>query len=354
MAILNTNLELELGAQNSGWSTREASVNRRGGVFIGFRQKLRYMLPFTVGDLISASNRVTKNNTGDMSRTETGVWLDPTEFGGFISYWDANGKCLAKIGNRTIENNYSIIPFVGHPNNVDGTFSASPDVLGNLDFRHSASRFDLRLDFDDTAGTYEVRAYHQGALIYRSDPVDMTLAGVGKPTHVQFGGPDWNDDYVHDNYMFTASDILIGDEPTAFYTPSTLVGTSGGFHGAAAGGFSDVNEPGTDPTTVLRFDQVGMKESWNIIPLTGKTFGSTAVGGIGISVQATASNDSAVKKLRPFVRIADVDYPAAQTFPVGIDASPFTYVFPLNPATGLPWLGSTLDNGVEVGLEALA
>ena len=156
-------------------------------------------------------------------------------------------------------------------------------------------------------------------------------------THATGGGAHW-------------SQVQIADVSTLNHNVFTFTPSTAGTDTDGTGAIGDVTETVTNDATYVEFTAAGNKRSGKTAArsLTG-TVKSVSVTGRLMRVDATGP-----QRAKPYVLIGGTRY-YGTTFTLTTAFADYFYVWETNPATGLAWTTSDVnDANLEVGWEAVA
>ena len=337
MPILVCGSEGEWSLFSNSLSAVGADTKRRGSVFMTF------------------GNQMFKAWTGTndiwVHARFAGTDQDSNTFAGkpFLRIADAAGQDMVQLNPSNIE----FVSFwnlqIQTATSSGGGFATNPET-----FSAQAQEFvdwDIRIRISTGSNpddTMTVDVYRNGQFRFSNVTIDAT--GWGLPSQIRLSEKDLSVSRNHEEMWY--QDIVVTDSlPTVGMELAVLVPSAVGVHSDFTNDYTNIDDDGYDPNTVISTTTVGDKESW-IFATPTFTLGDKVIYGIVLDTVAQTDIAMTIADFQMFLRINATEYPAASTLGANeINPDSYVTVFQLNPDTTQPWVEADL-NALEAGVES--
>ncbi len=200
----------------------------------------------------------------------------------------------------------------------------------------------------DPNDTMTLRAYRSGQLRFSRTLTDA--AGWPLPSQLLLEARTNNTNSNQDNTYY--QDVVVSDGvPTVGMELATLVPAAVGNYFAFQNDYTNIDDVGYDPSTVISTTVANVRESW-VFAVPTFDLGDKVIYGVVLDTVAQTDLAAIVSDFQPFLRISATDYPGNNLGANPVNPDSYVTVYTDNPATGQPWQEIELQ-GLEAGILAL-
>lgn len=209
--------------------------------------------------------------------------------------------------------------------------------------------YDIRIQITTGSNpddTMTVSFYRSGQL--RLQQVTVDAGGWSLPDNVLFESKNTNSNY-DDTYI---QDFIISDAvPTVGMELAVLIPSAVGNYSDFANDYTNIDDNGYDPSTVISTSTVTDRESW-VFSTPVFDIGDKVIYAVVLDTVAQTDLGAIIADFQPFLRISATDYAGANLGANNISPDSYVTIFTQNPDTTNPWLQADLS-GLEAGMLAV-
>jgi hypothetical protein len=196
--------------------------------------------------------------------------------------------------------------------------------------------------------TLQIDFYRNGQLRWTRTSIDA--GGFGLPTDIELFARRSTNANNYDEVGY--QDVIVTDSlPTVGMELAVLVPSAVGVDSDFVNDYTNIDDEGYNPDTVISTTTPGDRESW-IFATPTFTIGDKVIYGIALDTVAQTDIALLISDFQPFLRVNATSYNSATTLGANeINPDSYVSVFTLNPDTSQPWVEADL-NALEAGVEA--
>lgn len=230
-----------------------------------------------------------------------------------------------------------------------GTLTLDPDEFTDDD--ETFAEYDFHLVRSTTSNSNDTLTiyFYRNAQLRRTRTLVLDAGSWNQPAELLISFASTDTDY---DDVFVQDVIVTEAIPTVGMELVTLVPAAVGNYSDFDNDYTNIDDSGYDPSTVIATTTVTDKESW-IFQTPSFNLGDKVIYAVVMNNVAQLDIGGSIGDFQPFLRISATDYNASA---IGADAvAPDAYVsiFTTNPATAAAWVKSDLT-GLEAGVQAIA
>ena len=211
--------------------------------------------------------------------------------------------------------------------------------------------WDIRLQIttdSNSDDTLTVTVYRNSQLRYTRTIVDS--GGWALPGQIRLSEKDNNGSRDHER-MYYQDFIVTDGVPTVGMELAVLIPSAVGQYTDFSNDYTNIDDNGYDPSTVITTNATNQRESW-IFATPTFVLGDKVIYGVAMDTVAQTDLGAIVSDFQPFLRITATDYAGANLGANNINPDSFVTLYQTNPSTGQPWAQADLS-ALEAGLRSV-